>query len=262
MHARYRSAARAGCLRHSRSSLPPGACRRCARSAPGWMWGSRVPSGYAHTWPRSTARRLARPSNIGLRSLRFGRLRDGTAHRQRKITADLAPSLGSAHLRSKPLITEPSARVGYLLANTDGLQQSGTAAPGRDNRRVPRWRRRPWRAREVEARLRHLAKILAPALPFMWPGAMIDLWQAASAAREEGPEGLPGSRVLRAAWLGCSRELSRWPACGCGMLAIERFQAAVVLVANGGVRCPRERAVMPGRGPGAATGVIAVPGAR
>ena len=55
-------------------------------------------------------------------------------------------------------------------------------------------------------------------------------------------------------------ELSRWPECGCGMLAIERFQAAVVLLANGGVRCPRERAVMPGRGPGAATGVIAVPG--
>jgi hypothetical protein len=29
-----------------------------------------VPSGYAHTWPRSTARRPARPSNIRLRSLR------------------------------------------------------------------------------------------------------------------------------------------------------------------------------------------------
>ena len=36
-------------------------------------------SGYAHTWPRSTARRRACPSNIGLRSLRFGRLPDGTA---------------------------------------------------------------------------------------------------------------------------------------------------------------------------------------
>jgi hypothetical protein len=46
------------------------------------------------------------------------------------------------------------------------------------------------------------------------------------------------------------------------MLAIERFQAAVVLLANGGVRCPRERAVMPGPGPGAATGMITEPGAR
>ena len=42
------------------------------------QWGSRVPSGYARTWPRSTARRRAGPSHIGLRSPRFGRQPDGT----------------------------------------------------------------------------------------------------------------------------------------------------------------------------------------
>ena len=51
---------------------------------------------------------------------------------------------------------------------------------------------------EVEARLRHLVKTLSSALPSMWPGAMIDLWQA----------------------------------CGRRMLAIECFQAAVVLLAT------------------------------
>jgi Protein of unknown function (DUF2637) len=71
----------------SRESLRPGACRRCARSAPGCMWGSHGPSGYALTWPRSTARRRARPSDIGLRSLRFSRLPDATGDRQRKISA-------------------------------------------------------------------------------------------------------------------------------------------------------------------------------
>jgi hypothetical protein len=43
--------------------------------------------GYALTWPRSTARRRARPSDIGLRSLRFSRLPDATGDRQRKISA-------------------------------------------------------------------------------------------------------------------------------------------------------------------------------
>jgi hypothetical protein len=43
--------------------------------------------GYALTWPRSTARRRARPSDVGLRSLRFGRLPDATGGRQRKISA-------------------------------------------------------------------------------------------------------------------------------------------------------------------------------
>jgi hypothetical protein len=38
--------------RHSRSSLRPGVCRRCAPSAPGCTSDSRGPSGYAHTSPR------------------------------------------------------------------------------------------------------------------------------------------------------------------------------------------------------------------
>jgi hypothetical protein len=36
--------------RHSRDSFRLSACPRCARSAPGCMWSSRVPSGYAHLW--------------------------------------------------------------------------------------------------------------------------------------------------------------------------------------------------------------------
>jgi len=48
------------------------------------VWASQVPSGYAHTWPRSTARRRACPSNIGLESLRFGRLPYGTPDEQRE----------------------------------------------------------------------------------------------------------------------------------------------------------------------------------
>jgi hypothetical protein len=89
---------RCGRRRHSRSSLRPGACRRCARSAPGCMRGSRGPGGYALTWPRSTARRRARPSDIGLRSLRFSRLPDATGDRQRKISADIGGNMVRARL--------------------------------------------------------------------------------------------------------------------------------------------------------------------
>ena len=85
---------------------------------------------------------------------------------------------------------------------------------------------------EVEARLRHLVKTLSSALPSMWPGAMIDLWQAA----ECGPGGGSGRTTrLRGSASGVAgllAELSRWPACGCGMLAIECFQAAVVWLAT------------------------------
>jgi len=42
---------------------------------------------YALTWPRSTARRRAHPSDNWLRSLRFSRLPDATGDRQRKISA-------------------------------------------------------------------------------------------------------------------------------------------------------------------------------
>jgi hypothetical protein len=51
------------------------------------MWGSHVPSGYAHTWPRSTARRRAYPSNSPLPSPGFRRLPDRTARRLREISA-------------------------------------------------------------------------------------------------------------------------------------------------------------------------------
>lgn len=52
--------------RNLRARSLPGACPRCVRSAPGYMSGSRVPSGCAYTWSRSTA--LGCPCGIRLPS--------------------------------------------------------------------------------------------------------------------------------------------------------------------------------------------------
>jgi hypothetical protein len=71
----------------SRESLRPGACRGVRAICARLHVGQPRARGYALTWPRSTARRRARPSDIGLRSLRFSRLLDATGDRQRKISA-------------------------------------------------------------------------------------------------------------------------------------------------------------------------------
>src|SRR6266568_1482090 len=67
---------------------------------PGCMWGSHVPSGYAHTWPRSTARRRACHLNSRLPCPRFRRPPDGTARQAaqniRRSVRPFAPTRASA----------------------------------------------------------------------------------------------------------------------------------------------------------------------
>jgi hypothetical protein len=89
----------------------PAACRPAA-----------CPAGAARTWPRSTARRRACPSNIGLRSLRFGRLPDGTARRAaRNIRLIWHPSWAVNWGRC----SEPKWLICYrLIPETDSPQHN------------------------------------------------------------------------------------------------------------------------------------------
>lgn len=77
-------------------------------------------------WPRSTARRRACPSNTGLRSLRFGRLPDGTArHGSAKYPPDAASAwwwtIASAARKGRSCVgkgLDRALRAGRILAGS------------------------------------------------------------------------------------------------------------------------------------------------
>jgi hypothetical protein len=63
--------------RHSRDSFRLSACPRCARSAPGCIWGSRVPAATRISGRSTAPRRRGRLPNIGLPWRDRRRLPDG-----------------------------------------------------------------------------------------------------------------------------------------------------------------------------------------